>query len=158
MSISYNPGVVDHSGEFTANGYMQGAQGLAGGITSAINSLDSLYKANGTLNLAKGFGLIDQSTIDALNQGRPGDVIGAAENISGLLSTVAANKRAEEDAKYKNAELALRQKALDMRAAGSAVKSQTTRYIPGQGYVPGNPIMGSVDSSSASSYSDPIVQ
>ena len=158
MSISYNPGVVDRSGEFTANGYTQGAQGLTGGITDAINNIDALYRAKGTLNMAKGFGLIDQATLDSLNQGHSGDIIGAAANISGLLSTVAANKRAEEDAKYKNAELAMRQKALDMRASGAASKSQTTRYIPGQGYVPGNPIMGANDQSSGLDYADPTVQ
>jgi hypothetical protein len=120
MSISYNPGVVDRSGEFTANGYTQAAQGLTSGISDAMSSIDSLYKAKGTLEMAKGLGLIDQASLDALNQGHPGNLIGAAANLSGFLSTVAANKQAEEVAKLRQLQMQHEQMKMDQEAAKTA--------------------------------------
>lgn len=122
MSISYNPGVVDRSGEFIGQGYANAgqsiAQGITSGIGSAMSSIDNLYKAKGTLEMAKNFGFIDQATLDQIN--KSGNVVGAAANITPFIAAAAAKKKAEDDARLEQLKWQHEQMKMQQEAAKTA--------------------------------------
>jgi len=122
MSISYNPGVVDRSGEFIGQGYANAgqsiAQGITSGIGSAMNSIDNLYKAKGTLEMAKNLGLIDQGAYDSIN--KSGNIIGAASSLGSLVSAAAQQKQAEEAAKLRQLQMQHEQMKMQQEAMQNA--------------------------------------
>ena len=76
--FGYNPLVTDRSGEIFGAGTIKGAEGLAGGITSAagsisgaINQINQLKlqagQADATVDLAHQMGIIDSGAVDMIH-------------------------------------------------------------------------------------------
>jgi hypothetical protein len=132
--FGYSPTVNDRSGEITAAGQLQGAQGLAGGInsaagsiTGAINQMNELKMkqqiAQGTLGAAQGLvdkGYMDQSTLDKINALPPMQQIGAAQNILPMLQAAGMMD-------YHKSLIDMRGMALNQKNAAFALKSQGIR-------------------------------
>jgi hypothetical protein len=123
--FGYNPTVNDRSGEISAAGQLQGAQGIAGGISQAAGGISDAIKqmnqikmqqqmAQGTLGAAQGLvdkGYMDQETLDKLNALPALQQIGAAQNILPMLNAAGMMD-------YHKSLIDMRSQALDQKGAG----------------------------------------
>ena len=128
--FGYNPTVQDRSGEITAAGQLQGAQGMAGGINQAAGGISDAIKqmnqikmqqqqAQGTLGAAQGLvdkGYMDQATLDKLNALPPLQQIGAAQNILPMLQAAGMMD-------YHKSLIDMKSQALDQKGAAASTKA-----------------------------------
>ena len=135
--FGYSPTVQDRSGEITAAGQLQGAQGLAGGITTAASgisgALDKITglkmqaaQADSTAALAGQMGIIDPESVQMI-QGLPWQQkISIAPNMIQMIGQ-------QQKALYRNAFLGQRQQKTASAAAGKSMGIMPWNSTPAPG-------------------------
>jgi hypothetical protein len=156
--FAYNPTVSNNAGQIYGQFQLQGAQNLAQGIGQASTGISDAIKqvnafnmqqqvAKGALGAAQGLvdkGYMDQGTLDKLNSLPPMQQIGAAQNILPMLQAAGMMD-------YHKSLIDMKAQTLAQKGAASAMKTQTSKYIPGQGWVSGAPVSDNSMSDSSDS-------
>ena len=148
--FAYAPQVTDRSGEIQAAGQVKSAEGLASGIQSAGQSIGGAIghigqynqqtkAADGAASIAHDIGIIDDTAYAKYSDMDRDSRVGAMLQLVPMF-TAKGNMDAKE------AMLALSQQRFNQAGSSSASKFQTSRYIPGQGYVAGTPISSDANS------------
>jgi hypothetical protein len=125
--FGYNPTVQDRSGEITAAGQLQGAQGLAGGITAAASGISgALDKISGlkmqaaqtdsTAALAHRMGIIDADAFNTIRATPWAEKINLGPS---LIQLVGQKTMADRYAMMAG----LSQQKLDQQGASSSTKT-----------------------------------
>jgi hypothetical protein len=134
--FAYNPPQLNNGAAYIAQGGENLANGISqagSGIADAIKQMNALklqsQQADTTVDLANKMGLIDSAAVDTVKSLPWQQKVSIAPN---LIQMIGQKTTADHYAML----LGLGQKKADAAAA----KVQTTRYIPGQGYVPSGSI------------------
>lgn len=125
--FGYNPTVQDRSGEITAGGQLQGAQGIAGGITAAASgisgALDKISglkmqaaQADSTAALAHKMGIIDADAYNTIKATPWAEKINLGPS---LIQLVGQKTMADRYAMMAG----LSQQKLDQQGASSSTKT-----------------------------------
>jgi hypothetical protein len=134
--FAYNPPQLDVGAQYIAQGGENLANGISqagSGIADAIKQMNALklqsQQADATADLANQMGLIDSAAVDTVKSLPWQQKVSIAPN---LIQMIGQKTTADK--------IAMMMGASKTKADAAAAKVQTTRYIPGQGYVPSGSI------------------